>query len=99
MADKKLSRKDLQNAIVRNKNTYTNWFKEPRPVLSLSDLLDLGNVLGITPARLLDEAFEETRQLQLELPFPTGESSVSLELHCKRTGITVRMSPHPSGTS
>ncbi len=83
----------------RNKNTYTNWFRQPglssisRPDVRLSDLEDVANALSVAPTELITPApiVEQSPDFQLELPFPSQRRTVSLELEATETALTVRI--------
>jgi hypothetical protein len=44
---------ELKRIVRRNKNTYTNWFMEPRPILKISDVDEIAAALDIAPSELL----------------------------------------------
>lgn len=91
MLRKGLNLKDLKQRVRRNKNTYTNWYREPRPVLRISDLEDLARALGVAPADLvtIPDGQKDDRR-QLVLPFEDGLPRTSIELEYTGTGLVIR---------
>jgi hypothetical protein len=83
----------------RNKNTYTNWFKEPRavgeprPNIRLSDLEDVATALNVPPDALIAPvtADKSSSALQLELPFGPDVRRVSVELEATDSALLVRI--------
>ena len=97
-------RKDLTQALTRlnrgrDKNTYTNWFKEPRPEgerrpnLRLSDLEDVATALNVAPAVLIAPVSAEpaVSGLQLELPFGPDVSRISVEVEATGSALSLRI--------
>jgi hypothetical protein len=78
----------------RDKNTYTNWFKPPRPNVRLSDLEDVATALQVPPSALIAPVAVEApgSPLQLELPFGPDARRVSLELEATDEALTLRIS-------
>jgi hypothetical protein len=97
LAAKPRGRKDLKQALerinkARDKNTYTRWFREPRPDLRMSDLEDLANALAVPPNHLVapNGALPRPAPQQLELPFEADSRTAELELECTDKSLIVR---------
>ena len=87
---KGIERADFKRIIPRNKNTFTNWFTEPRPMLKIADLAEIARALEIPPEDLLRRSRVGT-SAQLELPF--DESSTKVVLEIESTGVSVVLRP------
>jgi hypothetical protein len=97
LASKGILRTDFKRIVGRNKNTYTNWFNEPRPILKITDLHDIANALEVTPTELLKPALSVHRPTnQLELPFEPNSTIVNVQVQCVTGGIILRPPEHPS---
>lgn len=77
----------------RNKNTYTNWFKDPRPDVRLSDLEDLATALQVEPEVLVARPVSTRPEsaMQLELPFGP-DCQLSFEMQATDSSVTVKIS-------
>ena len=92
MLSKKLSFRDLRGLIRRNKNTYSNWRRQPRPILRISDLEDLARALQVDPSSLLvaPDTAELDPSRQLALPFDRGATCVEVCIECSDGGLIIR---------
>ncbi|MEX2260541.1 MAG: hypothetical protein WD696_01250 [Bryobacteraceae bacterium] len=84
---------DLKDRIQRNKNTFTNWRKDPRPILKVSDIDDLARALEVPPAALVSQPNGNSLGAadgQLFLPFGPEEGVASVELECTGGGLVIR---------
>src|SRR5437016_913742 len=94
ISSKQLSRKNLEQKIPRNKNTYTKWFSDARPMLSVNDLSDFARLFDISPAELLlAPGVPNNTPLQLELPFGANAAIAKLEIESTGAGLILRASP------
>jgi hypothetical protein len=82
----------------RNKNTYTNWFKEQqpgdsRPNLRLSDVEDVATALNVPLDVLIAPVPSEsaTSAFQLELPFGPDARRISVEVQGTSSALSVRV--------
>jgi hypothetical protein len=80
----------------RNKNTYSNWFREPsseqkRPDIRLSVLEDVATALNVQPTALLTPIEPPASMLQMDLPFDPFSGRISLELEATQSALTVRI--------
>src|SRR5580704_1959744 len=104
ISSKPRGRKDLTQELRRiskgrNKNTYTNWFKEPRPIgeprpnLRLSDVEDVATALNVPPGALIAPVspLPVVSALQLELPFGPDVSRISLEVETTGSALSLRI--------
>jgi hypothetical protein len=104
ISSKPRGRKDLTKELKRlskgrNKNTYTNWFKEPRPIgearpnLRLSDVEDVATALNVPPGALIApmSATLAVSALQLDLPFGPDVSRISFEVEATGSALSLRI--------
>jgi len=104
ISSKPRGRKDLERELTRlskgrNKNTYTNWFKEDRPEgearpnVRLSDLEDVATALNVPPGALIAPVLAEpsVSALQLELPFGPDVRRISLEVEATGSALSLRI--------
>lgn len=82
----------------RNKNTYTNWFREQqpgdaRPNLRLSDVEDVATALNVPVDVLIAPVPSEASpaEFQLELPFGPDARRISVEVHGTSAALAVRV--------
>lgn len=96
MTEKRISKADLKLLVHRNKNTYTNWFSDPRPALKLDDVAEIAAALEVDPSELLREPAPTRATVeQIELRFDGTSRCAALELECVRGGVVLRP-PRPS---
>ena len=102
ISSKPKGRKELQRELRRiskgrNKNTYTNWFKEtergPRPNIRLSDIEDVAAALDVPASDLIAPVAARvgSSALQLELPFGPGIRRISLEVDATDSALNLRI--------
>jgi len=96
LAAKRITASDFKRLVRRNKNTYTNWFKDPRPVLKITDLNDIATALDIPAIDLLTPMASAQRATnQLELPFDGNSNRVTLQIESHVGGLVLRARASP----
>ena len=91
LAIRGLGKAGLKQLIRRNKNTYTNWFTEPRPILRIDDLDDLATALAVTPADLVSPRLgAPAKSNQIELPFEVNSLRATVSIESVQGGFVLR---------
>lgn len=81
----------LRQTVLRDKNTYTNWFLRHQ-LKKIKDLEDIANALGVPASVLITTDGASAHPVDdFRLPFDTTASrTVSIEIECSNTGLVVR---------
>ena len=85
--------RDLWQAVVRDKNTYSNW-RNRKTIPQLSDIEEIASALNVSPADLLTPSGgQPTARLgeQLQLPFEPNSMGAKLELEYTPVGFILRI--------
>jgi DNA-binding Xre family transcriptional regulator len=106
LAARGIGQAGLKQIVRRNKNTYTNWFHEPRPILKIDDLDDLAAALEVTPADLVSPSLgAHGKADRIELPFAPNSLKAAVEIESVHGGFVLlrpsnrTLRPETDGTS